>query len=464
VKRFAKIILWSLGGICALVILGLIGINLYLQSSDVQQRIRIATERAIGAPLSIHRTMFTPWTGLILSGLTMPDPVMENANMLEAPSFSMKFEFLPLFRKQFIISEITLSHPQLVLRQNEKGKWVVRSEELEKPEEPPQRPERPREPRETRERRVPKFEVELRKFTIRDGEGTFLDRKGRVVARFKQLQIDGRLSGPSSANGDIWIEEIELGGRLFPKRLRAHFEQEGTHLAVTNVKAALAGGRIRATFHLTTPRGGGQSEFEFSGEVEDVSIPKLIAEAHGDDANTSGSIGGTVHLKGNPAASESITGEGDFALLEAKLKPLDAIQKIGSLLRIDELQMLDLEQAEFHFDVHDEAVWVKDLTLQTENVIISGEGPVKFSGELDLDGRLMISEKLQENLAGIIGDQFEPSENAKYKQVGFFVRGRLDRPKTNLIEKVTGLPPSVGGFLKGLLQVTRPDKKTDDKE
>ena len=94
-KRFAKIILGILAALVILLVVALVGINLYLQSGDVQQRIRLATEQALGTPVTVKRTVFTPWGGLTLSGLSLPDPTTAGSNLVEAPKFSVQFQFFP---------------------------------------------------------------------------------------------------------------------------------------------------------------------------------------------------------------------------------------------------------------------------------------------------------------------------------------------------------------------------------
>jgi hypothetical protein len=458
VKRFAKIILGSLAVLASLLVLALVGINLYLQSGDVQQRIRLATEQALGTPVAVKRTLYTPWGGLALSGLSLPDPTMAGRNLMEAPEFSVQFEFLPLLERRFVISQISLSAPHLVLRQTDDKRWV-----LLPPRPVPKPPEtKPASPvAEGHRISPPAYAVELRTFQIHDGCADIIDRKGQFLLRLSGLSVNGNVGADHTISGDVWIDQMEVGGELYPNRLRADFEQEGDQLAVRNIKCALAGGKVRGELYVVAPKGR-QPQFQLRGEVEEVSLPRLIAEAHGDDSGAAGTLAGHFDLKGNPLHASSLAGQGEFALADAQLRPLDFIQQIGALLRIDELQLLDLRQASLAFAVRDERFWVNDLTLKTENLILTGKGPIRFDGKMSLAGRFLVNEKLQRQLGGLIGDQFTPSENANYKQVAFSVTGRLDRPKTDLIEKVTGIElRNMGGILKGLFRMPHPPREQD---
>jgi hypothetical protein len=467
VKRFAKIILAILAGLVALLVLVLVGINLYLQSGNVQQRIRLATEQALGMPVTVKRTLYTPWSGLTLSGLSLPDPTIPGVTLVDAPKFSVQFEFWPLLNRKFIITSVSLSEPHLSLRQTEDDKWVI----------VPPKPARPTAEKPSGEApaavpgsgpvsvapiRPPAFTVELQQFHVNGGSADIIDRRGITLAHVEGLVIDGEIDAGHRVEGNLWIDRIAIADTLFPNRLRAHFVQEGDLLSVTDVKCAIADGKVRAEFHAVSPRRKGKPDFTLKTEVEDVSIPTLISEAHGNEVGTSGTLLGHFELRGNPLEADSLVGHGEFSLDAAQLRPVDFIQTIGTILRIDELQMLNLKLAQLRLDVKDERVQINDLTLQTENVIISAKGPIRFDGKMKLDGRLMLNEKLQHQLGGLIGDNFTPSEDANYKQVTFDVTGHIDRPKTNLVEKITGIKlGNMSGLLKGLFRMPTPAPASD---
>ncbi len=448
--RFAKIILAVLAGLVGLFVLGLLGINLYLQSADVQLRIRLATERAIGMPVTVQRTLYLPWSGLTLTGLSLPDPTVPQENLVHAPSFAVRFEFLPLLGRRFVISEVNLDSPHLALRQTEDRRWI-----LLPPPKPAASPA-PERPPEAARPSAPAFSVELRRFRVVNGSADIIDRKGAVLVRIEGLELTGTLDDKHRVEGDLWIENIALIDQFFPNRLRAHFVQEGDRLIVSDIKSALAGGRIRAEAQVVAPRKSAPA-FQIRGTVDEISLPQLLAEATGDDADAAGTLQGRFELHGNPLVSKTLAGKGDFSLDSAQLRPLDFIQQIGAILNIDELQLLRLQQATLQARVEDEKVLIDDFTLRTENLAIMGTGPIRFNGKLKLQCRLLLNDKLQRQLDAIVGDTLEPSEDANFKQVAFNVTGRVDRPQTDLVERITGYKvPNIGGILKGLFRMPAP--------
>lgn len=307
---------------------------------------------------------------------------------------------------------------------------------------------------------APPYQVELRKFSIRRGAVLLKDRRGRPVVKLENVLVDGEMKPGGTIAGSIRIEELSFADRIHPRKLRAEFTQDGPQLSITEIKSALADGAIRGEFHVLTPRRGAP-QFDLLLRLDDVSVPELITEAHGDGNGANGTLQGEFRLKGNPQRQDTFTGGGQFTLLDGKLKPLDFIRQIGKVLRIDELQTLDLERAELRLDVRNSQVHLADLTLQTENLIINATGPIDFDGELDLDGRLLVNEKIQRGLRGLLNDNFTPSENAEYKQVAFKITGQTSRPETDLAERVLGdtVGKYLGGFLKGMFKSPEPKQK-----
>ena len=72
-RRLAVIALGALIGLGAVVLLG---VNLYVQSQGAQGKIQQELTRSLGVPLKIRSMSVTPWGGLELSGITIPQTVV----------------------------------------------------------------------------------------------------------------------------------------------------------------------------------------------------------------------------------------------------------------------------------------------------------------------------------------------------------------------------------------------------
>ncbi|HJX26266.1 MAG TPA: hypothetical protein VJ252_08935, partial [Chthoniobacterales bacterium] len=97
-RKLKQIVLIGLGAFLALAAVVLLAVNLYVQSQGTQTRIQQELSHRLGTPLSIRRISVTPWGGLKLSGITIPQisgPV--SSNFLEASVFRLRISFLSLF-------------------------------------------------------------------------------------------------------------------------------------------------------------------------------------------------------------------------------------------------------------------------------------------------------------------------------------------------------------------------------
>ena len=78
----------------------------------------------------------------------------------------------------------------------------------------------------------------------------------------------------------------------------------------------------------------------------------------------------------------------------------------------------------------------------------SAKGPVGATGDLDLDARILLNENLASRLRGILGPRLAPAPEPGYSQITFRVTGPPSRPRTDLLERLTGI--RIGGDLGGL--------------
>ena len=100
-RRLAVIALGALVGLAAMVLLG---VNLYVQSQGAQAKIQQELSRSLGVPLKIRSMSVTPWGGLELSGITIPQTVSVGPkHFLEARTFRLRVRFLSLFSRRLVI-------------------------------------------------------------------------------------------------------------------------------------------------------------------------------------------------------------------------------------------------------------------------------------------------------------------------------------------------------------------------
>jgi hypothetical protein len=129
---------------------------------------------------------------------------------------------------------------------------------------------------------------------------------------------------------------------------------------------------------------------------------------------------------------------------------------LGQLLSISELQLLQLEDAHIFLLFSEGSLLVEEMILETDNLAFLGAGLVNVdSGDVDLQGRLLLNEHMQRRLRGFLNKNFtESTERPGYKELSFKVYGPINRPQTDLVEKLAGkgsIGAEVGRFLQNLI-------------
>jgi len=452
VQKFSKPILIACGSFAGLCALALLGINLYLQSKEVQSRIQEAASRATGMPLRIQGTSFTPWSGVSVSGITVSQNNGKSAPLLDVGSVSVGFRFLPLLSGKIVISDVLLIDPLITSVQRPDGTW-----------EPPQRykaadlPAAPAgaeiktpqaaAPRQTAVRQS----VDIERLRIRNGRSLFYDSKGNLVMALEEISLGARVPAEGPATGYFKIHKTSFGSAIHPSLLTGHFSWAEGKLDIPDLAAKWADGVLTGSFHLDPLPA---NRFTATIAADHVALKKLAEEAGINGDGKKGSLFLKGQITGTPGREDSFSGHAEIHLQNARLQPLDFIRQIGDLLQVEELQMLQLKTAEAAFTIRDSKVLADKIVLQSENLIIDAEGLTSFEGKLNLKARLHVNEKLRRESHGLIGNNFEPSDREGYTQMPFTITGTLSRPKTDLLDKLVGIRigQDIGGLLKNLFR------------
>ena len=245
------------------------------------------------------------------------------------------------------------------------------------------------------------------------------------------------------------------------KDITGQFEYHNGDLKITNLQAAWANGTVKGEFEISnTP----EAFFTASLTAENVTLQKLAEDAGFTAEGTQGLLFAKANLQGIPGQPESFTGEASANLTEARMQPIDPLRQLGELLRINELRMLELQNAQTALTIRDGKILVDRLELETANLLMDASGQALFDGSLDLDARFHVTQKLLKESLGFMGSKFQTSDREGYAHMPFSITGSMSRPKSDLLDKLVGirLGDDVGGLLKNLLRMPKKEKKKKD--
>jgi hypothetical protein len=461
-----------------------------VQSQGAQGKIQQELTRSLGVPLKIRSMSVTPWGGLELSGITIPQTVSVGPkDFLKARTFRLRVRFLSLFSRRLVIKEVSLVAPRVMWPQNPEGKWRLpnsRSTRTETvsanraPATPQAEPGMefvqtnttaavansatvPSSPKATvRDEppgREPKLAVapEVRRVTVKDGDFTFLDQTGRLVASFTGVDFRTNIRSAQALRGDTKVTRVSLSDRFFLDQLRSPIRYEPDVLELSKISARVAEGEVNGYFAMQPETE--DSPFTTSVNFHDVLADQLVENAGGAKGMVKGKLEGSFQASGKTSDPEALVGQGEISLREGRVQQYRLLVLLGQILQIEELQELHLEQAEAKYHLRPGLVTIDELVLRSPNIRLTSSGTVGFDGTLQLNSQLAINDRIRGQLFKAIRDNFHRIDDPGYSAIEFQVGGTIERPSTNLVEQVVGR--DISGMLNSFFggKKNRPKKK-----
>ncbi|MFN2476095.1 MAG: AsmA-like C-terminal region-containing protein [Chthoniobacterales bacterium] len=467
-KKVLRALLIAGGAMLALIAVLLLAVNLYVQSKATQARIQRELSQRLGATLRIDRISVTPWSGLKLTGITMPQSdAGVTAEFLRADTFRLNIQFLSLFSPRLVITEIALVHPNVVWAQNKAGKWRLpvadspqsgesapagRTEAAVAPPPaiangtvPPDDAVGPAAatiPPEVQSQPSTAFTPEVRRVTLSNGNFHFLDAQGKPVATFTGVDFRSNFREGTALRGSAAIAKISLRDRFFLEQLHSPLRYDAAMLEFSQISARAAGGDVSGDFAMNPSDAG--SPFVVNVKFHDVQADRIVTDAGGPAGMVQGRIEGQLVAAGQTADQNALSGSGEIYLRDGEVRQYSILVALGQLLQIDELTQLHFNEALVKYHIAPGVITVDQMLLSSANIRLSATGTIGFNGKMHLESQLAINDKIQRQLFGAIASNFQPVEPAGFSAVNFQVSGTVEKPKTNLMDKL------VGGKLKGI--------------
>jgi len=480
VKKLRRVPLIALGAVVALGAILLTGVNLYVQSQGTHAKIQQELSRRLGTTLGIRSMSVTPWGGLELSGITIgqSSPVRAK-HFLEAKTFRLRVRFLSLFSRRLVIKEVALINPNVVWLQDVEGKWKLpRSRGIKTAAPTVSQPEVESESAQTSQtqaspivaitpanlpspvqptvndqpsKQEPRLAMppEVRRVTIKNGNFTFLDHAGRLLASFNGVDFRTSIRSALALHGDTRVARISLQDRFFLEQLRSPLRYEPDVLELSKISARAGNGEINGYFAMQPE--AEDSPFTTSVKFRNVLADQIIANAGGPKGVVQGKLEGSFQASGKTADPEAFVGKGEISLRDGRVQQYSLLVLLGELLQIEELRELQLEQAEARYHVNPGLVTIDELILRSPNIRLTASGTVTFDGKLKLDSQLAINDKIRGQLFKAIRQNFQPINEPGYSAIDFQVGGTIDRPSTNLMDRLVGrdLSNMINSFFGG---------------
>jgi AsmA-like C-terminal region len=481
--------------VLGVAVLILIGVNMYVQSQGTQARIQQELGQRLGTTLHVRRISVTPWAGLKLSGIIIPQSQPGiSADFLTAKTFRLRIKFASLFAQRLVIKEISLIDPDVVWAQNRDGKWRMPSTPQEPamtgsspakseppgspatlaktgpvpavektaqtPEAGPASESESAAPIETEESSP--FTPEIQRVMLVHGRFRFLDEKLQNVATFADVQFRSGFRTATDLRGDISIEKTSLRDRFFLERLQSPLRYAPDELDFSQITARAGGGEIVGRFTLLPQTE--DSPFTLSIKFSDVQADRIVADAGGARGMVTGRLEGHLDASGSTADPNALAGAGEIVLRDGQVQQYSLLVALGQLLQIEELRQLHFDQAQMKYHINPGVITIDELLFRSQNIRLSAAGTVSFEGKLHLESQLAVSEKMRGQLFRAIRENFQPIDVPGYSGVSFQVSGTVGRPKTNLMDKLIGRDlKDLGSVINSLIGGGKSEKAKKEK-
>ena len=89
---------------------------------------------------------------------------------------------------------------------------------------------------------------EVRRVTIKNGNFSFLDHAGRLLASFNGVDFRTSIRSASALHGDTKVARISLQNRFFLEQLRSPLRYEPDVLELSKISARAGNGEINGYF------------------------------------------------------------------------------------------------------------------------------------------------------------------------------------------------------------------------
>lgn len=495
-QRILRAVAVVVGSLVALCLLVVIGLNLYVQSVGAQARIQQELSQRLGAPVKIRSISITPWGGLTVSRISVTDPA-RNTDFLSAKAFEMHPAMSSILSGNLVIKKVSLVRPNVVWAQDQDGRWRLPGEgppttvpspqqagsppaalppvTQAVPEPVPPSPAVLSQPPVAEESPVPiahpkvvrQIVPDIRRAAIRNGSFRFLDRRDALVAAFEGVELQTTIEHSDLLQGVVHIERFSAHDRFFLQRIRSPFKYSPDGVELSRISARAAGGEINGVFSVRPAEDN--SPFQLNVQFKNLKADDVVTDAGGNRGTITGELDGHLDASGKAGNENGMTGSGEIALRNGKLQQYSLLVALGQVLQIEELTQLQLDQAQAKYHLEGGQVRVDELVLRSPNLRLSATGNIALNGKLHLDAQLAINEKVRNQLFKPIRQNFQPTSDPEYSAVDFQVTGTLERPRTNLVDRIVGrdLKDIVSGFLGGKKpgknkKAPRPDASPED--
>ncbi len=451
--RVSKGILLKLGGSFALMLCAFIALKFTLQSDGTQARIRKSLSSALGMDVQFEKLRTSLFGKVRLSGLKASNA---HGASLSAREVHVQPRLFSLLQARVVLSEVRIDEARLT--------WVERT--------PQPAQEGPAVNTKTsqqtysglasflKELSHDKKHPSIRRLILNRGNLDWIDAGGHTLIQTESVQLDLNTDSTGRGSGRLSIARGAVGELLSFRSLQSLIELNEGLITLPALSATSGDGQIEASLALQTRES--EMPVHLKALLKEINLTAMTEELP--SLRLSGIANGNLEIEGLAAQSSSIKGKAELRIENGFFKGLGLLQLIGQIFQINELSNLKVKTALARMTIADRNVRIEELSIQSDDMSFLAPGVLGFDRQLSLNARLSLPERM---LSGknmqAFNSRFSPVDAEGNRSIDFAITGSIDKPRTNLLEKITGegvgnvLQHLIGNFLKPRQQEPKPE-------
>jgi type II secretion system protein N len=434
--------LFLVGGLLAAALALVFALALWLVSSidtpELKSSILERVSSAAGARARARQVDIALLHGITLRGVTVANPPPFSGDILSAEAFILRYRLWPLLSGRLELARLSLEKPVLTLSMDARGAFNY--EKLGGSAGPPAS--------HGKTTSIP-IELVLSKLGVSGARIVVRDAKAAYVT-VENAGLDSSfvLSGDQiEGKGRLSADTVDLADALYVRRLAAPLAISKGTLALTPVRARLAGGALAGEARLRL------SDLRFSADVSlrKAELRMLLEEAR-TAQSASGWLSAEAKIEGGSGLS-SLKGRGELHVDDCKVAHAPLMTLLAGLLGVPELEHPEFQECRVEFTLGRGRATVPVLRLKGSSVELAGHGVTRLdSMAIDYDMTMALSRKLLDRVPVRELRAAFTDRGDGFGTVAFKVTGTAAAPRTDLASRVgkAAASEAAGNVLKKL--------------
>lgn len=272
---------------------------------------------------------------------------------------------------------------------------------------------------------------------------------GSVRTQLEGIDFLYEETAPGEGTGEVSVQRGMWQEALAVDTVNAKLTVTHGVLAVSDFTAQCGGGRLQGSGTLRLDREAPFGIILSAGSVDLASMSRELPSLR-----VAGKAEAQFKMEGNWGAQQTWTGDGEVTVSDGMFKGLALLQMLGQVFQVQELANLTARRAYSKIRVAQRKVYLDGLQIDAGDVQLFAPGEVDFKRALSLHARISLAEHMIKGKALQLFDKrFSAADVEGRRALAFQVTGTLDKPKTDLMDKLVGenLGEIVGGALGGVL-------------